>query len=209
VSAQIDAVMSDIGADAVKIGMLHSAELIAAVAGALKRHGVQKIVVDPVMVSKSGDHLLQTEAVDALKTLLLPLATVLTPNLPEASVLLGRNVEKISEMESAVRDLAALGPRAVLLKGGHLEGKQSLDILYRSDTGEVLTLEAERIDTPNSHGTGCTLSSAIAAGLARGLEVEEAVRQGKTYITGALKAGALYQIGHGHGPVHHFYKFWG
>ncbi|GHU17911.1 hydroxymethylpyrimidine/phosphomethylpyrimidine kinase [Spirochaetia bacterium] len=208
VSAQIDAVMSDIGADAVKIGMLHSAELIAAVAESLKRHGVKKIVVDPVMVSKSGDHLLQAEAVDALKTLLLPLATILTPNLPEASVLLGRNVEKISDMEAAARDLAALGPRAVLLKGGHLEGKQSSDLLYQADAPATLTLEAERIDTPNSHGTGCTLSSAIAAGLARGLNVEEAVRQGKAYISGALKAGAEYQIGHGHGPVHHFWRFW-
>jgi hydroxymethylpyrimidine/phosphomethylpyrimidine kinase len=209
VKAQIDAVMGDIGADAVKIGMLHSAELIAVVAEALKRHAVQKIVVDPVMVSKSGDHLLQTEAVDALRTVLLPLATVLTPNLPEASVLLGRKVETASGMEAAVRDLAALGPQAVLLKGGHLEGTQSPDLLYQADIPAAITLEAERIDTPNSHGTGCTLSSAIAAGLARGLEVEEAVRQGKVYISEALKAGALYQIGRGHGPVHHFYRFWG
>ncbi|GHT69199.1 hydroxymethylpyrimidine/phosphomethylpyrimidine kinase [Spirochaetia bacterium] len=208
VSAQIDAVMSDIGADAVKIGMLHSAELIAAVTEALKRHGVKKIVLDPVMVSKSGDHLLQNEAVDALRTVLLPLATVLTPNLPEASVLLGRKVDSAEDMEAAARDLAALGPRAVLLKGGHLEGKQSPDLLYRADTRAAVTLEAERIDTPNSHGTGCTLSSGIAAGLARGLEVEEAVRQGKAYISEALKAGALYQIGHGHGPVHHFWRFW-
>jgi hydroxymethylpyrimidine/phosphomethylpyrimidine kinase len=208
VKAQIDAVMGDIGADAVKIGMLHSAELIAAVAEALKRYGVQKIVVDPVMVSKSGDHLLQTEAVDALRTMLLPLATVLTPNLPEASVLLGRKVDTASEMEAAACDLAALGPQAILLKGGHLEGTQSPDLLYRADTQVALTFEAERIDTPNSHGTGCTLSSAIAAGLARGLEVEEAVRQGKVYISEALRAGALYQTGHGHGPVHHFYKVW-
>jgi hydroxymethylpyrimidine/phosphomethylpyrimidine kinase len=215
VSAQIDAVMSDIGADAVKIGMLHSAELIAAVAEGLKRYNVKKIVIDPVMVSKSGDHLLQTEAVQALKTLLLPLATVLTPNLPEASVLLGRKVEKIADMEDAARDLAALGPRAVLLKGGHLEGKQSPDILYRTGTNGIdggaqpaKIFEAARIDTPNSHGTGCTLSSAIAAFLARGLEIEEAARQAKAYISEALKAGADYQIGHGHGPVHHFYRFW-
>ncbi|GHV46398.1 hydroxymethylpyrimidine/phosphomethylpyrimidine kinase [Spirochaetia bacterium] len=208
VSAQIDAVMDDIGADAVKIGMLHSAELIAAVAGGLKRHGVQKIVVDPVMVSKSGDHLLQTEAVEALRTVLLPLATVLTPNLPEASALLGHGVEKAEDMEAAARELAALGPKAILLKGGHLEGKRSSDLLYRSDTQAAITLEAERIDTPNSHGTGCTLSSATAAGLARGLDVEEAVRQAKAYISGALKAGAEYQIGKGHGPVHHFWRLW-
>jgi hydroxymethylpyrimidine/phosphomethylpyrimidine kinase len=209
VSAQIDAVMSDIGVDAVKIGMLHSAELIAAVAGALKRHDVQKIVVDPVMVSKSGDRLLQTEAVDALKTLLLPLATVLTPNLPEASVLLGRDVERAEDLEAAARDLVSLGPQAVLLKGGHLEGKQSPDLLYRAGAQTVVSFDAERIDTPNSHGTGCTLSSAIAAGLARGLDIEEAVRQGKAYITEALRAGSLYQIGKGHGPVHHFWRFWG
>ncbi|GHV51387.1 hydroxymethylpyrimidine/phosphomethylpyrimidine kinase [Spirochaetia bacterium] len=208
VSAQIDAVMSDIGADAVKIGMLHSAELIAAVTEALKRHGVKKIVLDPVMVSKSGDHLLQNEAVDALKTVLLPLATVLTPNLPEASVLLGRKVDNTEDMEAAARDLAALGPQAVLLKGGHLEGEGSPDILYQTGIEAAEIFKAERIDTPNSHGTGCTLSSSIAAGLARGLEVEEAVRQGKAYISGALKAGALYQIGHGHGPVHHFWRFW-
>jgi hydroxymethylpyrimidine/phosphomethylpyrimidine kinase len=111
-------------------------------------------------------------------------------------------------MEDAARDLAALGPGAVLLKGGHLEGKQSPDILYRADTGSSVTLDAERIDTPNSHGTGCTLSSAIAAFLARGLEVEEAARQGKAYISEALRAGADYRIGHGHGPVHHFCRFW-
>jgi hydroxymethylpyrimidine/phosphomethylpyrimidine kinase len=200
--------MGDIGVDAVKIGMLHSAELIAAVADGLKRYGVKKIVVDPVMVSKSGDHLLQTEAVEALRTILLPLATVLTPNLPEASVLLGRKVEKAEDMEAAARDLAALGPASVLLKGGHLEGKRSPDTLYRSDTQTLLSFEAERIDTPNSHGTGCTLSSAIAAFLARGLEIEEAVRQGKAYISEALRAGAEYQIGGGHGPVHHFWRFW-
>jgi hydroxymethylpyrimidine/phosphomethylpyrimidine kinase len=205
---QIDAVMTDIGTDAVKIGMLHSPDLIAVVAQRLEYYRVKNIVVDPVMVSKSGASLLRDDAVEALKTKLLPLAAVVTPNLPEAAVLLGRPVERAEEMIEACRDIASLGPRAVLLKGGHLAGEKSPDLLYAEDGKLRLTLEGERISTCNTHGTGCTLSSAIAAGLARGLGVEAAVRAAKDYISAAIRAGAGYKLGNGHGPVHHYYAFW-
>jgi hydroxymethylpyrimidine/phosphomethylpyrimidine kinase len=208
IAGQIDAVMTDIGADAVKIGMVYSAEIIAVVAERLVRHGAPNIVVDPVMVSKSGASLLRDEAVEALKTKLLPLAAVVTPNLPEASVLLGRPVERAEDMAEACRDLASLGPRAVLLKGGHLAGEKSPDLLYAEEGKIRLTLEGERIATSNTHGTGCTLSSAIAAGLARGLGVEAAVRAAKDYISAAIRAGAEYRLGKGYGPVHHFHAFW-
>jgi len=205
---QIDAVMADIGSDAVKIGMLHSPEVIEAVAERLAYWRCPNVVVDPVMISKSGDKLLLDDAVSALRERLIPLATLITPNLPEASVLLGRPVEKAEDMEKAARDLADLGPANVLVKGGHLSGDQSFDLLFETATGRMTELPGKRIDTPNSHGTGCTLSSAIAAGLARGMALETAVTQAKTYITGALTAGANYTLGQGHGPVHHFYELW-
>jgi hydroxymethylpyrimidine/phosphomethylpyrimidine kinase len=213
IAEQIDAVMTDIGVDAVKIGMLYSAEIIAVVAERLARYKAPNIVLDPVMVAKSGASLLRDDAVEALKTQLLPLAAVLTPNLPEASALLGRPVEKAEDMPAACADLAGFGPGAVLLKGGHLSGEKSSDFLYvlpgRGEDGKLLlTLEGERIETPNTHGTGCTLSSAIAAGLARGLGIEAAVRAAKDYIAAAIRAGAMYKLGKGYGPVHHFHTFW-
>lgn len=207
IADQLRAVLSDIGADAIKIGMLHSPEVIETVATVLTEFGATNIVLDPVMVAKSGDKLLQDEAVAALKTRLLPLATVLTPNLPEAEVLLGRPVATWEAMDAAAADLADLTAGAVLVKGGHLDTAQSADRL-RLPSGEVFTLASDRIETPNSHGTGCTLSSAIAAGLARGLSVAEAVEAAKTYLTAALRAGADYRLGHGHGPVHHHHLFW-
>ena len=206
IAEQIDAVMTDMGADAVKIGMLHSPEVIAVVAERLRRHKVSKVVVDPVMVSKSGSRLLREDAVEALKTHLLPLAAIITPNLPEAAVLLGRPVEKESDMEAACRDLAKFGA-AVLLKGGHLQG-DSCDLLYADGGKTLVRLESERIVTRNTHGTGCTLSSAIAAGLANGLETAAAVKAAKDYINAAIRAGAQYALGKGHGPVHHYYAFW-
>ncbi|GAB3319158.1 bifunctional hydroxymethylpyrimidine kinase/phosphomethylpyrimidine kinase [Larkinella ripae] len=208
VAEQLKAVLGDIGTDAVKIGMLHSPEVIVQVARTLTEFGVTNIVLDPVMVAKSGDKLLQDEAVDALKTHLLPLASVITPNLPETSVLLGRTVENRDEMPQAAVDLAGFGPDAVLVKGGHLTTDESSDLLYRT-TGEQHWFSTSRIATANSHGTGCTLSSAIAAGLANGLPVEESVSAAKSYLTRALRAGAEYRLGQGHGPVHHFYTFWG
>ena len=208
IGQQIDAVMDDIGVDAVKIGMLHSPEVIEVVAQKLADWHCPNIVVDPVMISKSGNKLLQDDAVQALKERLLPLATIITPNLPEASVLLNRPVETIEEMPAAARDLAAFGSASVLVKGGHLTGSTSCDLLYQKKPDTLAELLGDRINTPNSHGTGCTLSSAIAANLAKGIALEIAVKNAKAYIIGALTAGAAYQTGKGHGPVHHFYDVW-
>jgi hydroxymethylpyrimidine/phosphomethylpyrimidine kinase len=166
------------------------------------------IVLDPVMVAKSGDKLLQDDAAAALKQALIPMADIITPNLPEASVLLDRDITTRSEMPDAARDLADLGCPHVLLKGGHLDGTGSSDLLFSADTGQILELPGKRIHTPNSHGTGCTLSSAICAGLARGMDIPDAVKAAKAYIAGALAAGADYSIGQGHGPVHHFFNLW-
>jgi hydroxymethylpyrimidine/phosphomethylpyrimidine kinase len=160
------------------------------------------------MVAKSGDSLLAAKAVEDLKSHLLPLADLVTPNLPEASVLLGREVSRRDQMADACRDLARLGCRAVYLKGGHLAEGSSLDLLFDAKTGKIIELEGERILTPNSHGTGCTLSSAIAAHLARGLPMTEAVREAKEYLGRALQAGADLTLGRGHGPVHHFHGWW-
>ncbi len=160
------------------------------------------------MISKSGDKLLQDDAVTALKEHLIPLATIITPNLPEASVLLNRSVETFEDMPQAVKDLAKLGCNNILLKGGHLTDNNSCDILYQTNNDYMLELPGERINTPNSHGTGCTLSSAIAANLAKGVNLKAAVKNAKAYIIGALKAGAEYKTGKGHGPVHHFYDLW-
>ncbi len=208
IAQQIDAVVDDIGVDTVKIGMLHSPEVIKAVAQKLMEKKCPNIVLDPVMISKSGDKLLQDDAVTALKEHLIPLATIITPNLPEASVLLNRSVETFEDMPQAVKDLAKLGCNNILLKGGHLTDNNSCDILYQTNNDYMLELPGERINTPNSHGTGCTLSSAIAANLAKGVNLKAAVKNAKAYIIGALKAGAEYKTGKGHGPVHHFYDLW-
>lgn len=208
IGQQIDAVLSDIGTDAVKIGMLHSPEVIVTVARHLKKWGVRNLVLDPVMVAKSGDKLLQDDAVAALKETLIPLADIITPNLPEASVLLGRAVTARADMDQAAKDLAGLGCPHVLLKGGHLSDDTSLDLLFSADTGQVRELPGKRVQTPNSHGTGCTLSSAVCAGLAKGMDMADSVAHAKAYITGALAAGAAFTIGQGHGPVHHFHAFW-
>jgi len=208
IAEQIDAVMTDIGTDAVKIGMLHSPEVIETVAGRLRAHNAPNVVLDPVMVAKSGDKLLQDDAVEALRELLIPMAAIITPNLPEASVLLDQPIRTADEMPDAARALAAFGCRAVLLKGGHLENADSPDILYIRATDDMHPLAARRIDTPNTHGTGCTLSSAVAAGLAAGMEIPGAVTRAKEYISRAIGSAAGYQLGNGHGPVHHFHEFW-
>jgi hydroxymethylpyrimidine/phosphomethylpyrimidine kinase len=208
VRAQLDAVLPDIGCDSVKIGMLFSAELINTVAEDLQRYGVQRIVLDPVMVAQSGDKLVQDEAIDALKRSLIPLADIITPNLPEASVLLGRDIQTGAETLQAAVDLAKLGCGAVLVKGGHLESGDCDDYLYLAKEKRMITFPGKRIATTNNHGTGCTLSSAIAANLAKGETMETAVRLAKDYITAAILAGASYKIGEGHGPVHHFHSFW-
>ena len=209
VARQIDAVLDDIGTDAVKLGMLHSADIVATVADRLRHHRVEQVVVDPVMVAKSGDRLLHDDAVAALATQLLPLATVITPNAPEAAILLQRDaITSLAELEYASLALAGMGPKAVLVKGGHLSGARSVDVLYLADKDVVHRLDAPRIDTPNTHGTGCTMSSAICAYLALGQPVRESVELAKAYMTAAIGAGAGYQLGRGHGPVHHFHTFW-
>ena len=205
---QIEAVFSDMGADAVKIGMLYSAELIEAVAAALEKHGARKIVLDPVMVAQSGDKLLQDDAIEAIKSHLIPLADVVTPNIPEAEVLCGRTLEQRSDIESAAETLARHGSRSILIKGGHGDQNESTDILFLANEKRFVRLTAERIETTNNHGTGCTLSSAIAAYRARGNGIEAAAQKAKTFMNRAIAAGAGYQLGHGHGPVHHFFQWW-
>lgn len=208
IGEQIDAVMGDIGTNAVKIGMLHSPEVIEMVAGKLTQWQCPNVVLDPVMISKSGDNLLRNDAVEALTKHLLPLATVMTPNLPEASVLLGRTIDTPEKMEDAAAALANLGAANVLVKGGHLASGPGIDLLYETESGQTTRYTADRVETKNSHGTGCTLSSAIAAGLARGVDLKTAVAEAKIYITDALKAGADIQTGSGYGPVHHFHAMW-
>jgi hydroxymethylpyrimidine/phosphomethylpyrimidine kinase len=203
VAAQIDAVLSDIGADAVKTGMLASAAIIEVVAAKVREHGLRPLVVDPVMVAKSGDRLLREDAVAALREQLLPLATVLTPNLPEAEVLLGRSLATWDDVRAGAKELVAMGAQAVVMKGGHREGPAT-DILY--DGQEFREYTAARVDTVNTHGTGCTFASAIAAGLARGESLRDAVAMAKAYVTKALQSA--YPLGHGHGPVHHFFRYW-
>lgn len=207
VRAEIDAVFSDLAVNAVKIGMLASPELIRTVAAGLRNYGVSRVVLDPVMVATSGDSLLKSEAVATLRDELFPLASLITPNLPEAGKLLGRTVgETDDDMLAAARELKSLGPKAVLVKGGHGSGAESSD-LYLDGAG-ARWLTAPRHATRNTHGTGCTLSSAIAAGLAKGLDLVAAVAEGKAYVTAAIVAADRLEIGHGHGPVHHFHAWW-
>ncbi len=209
VARQIDCLLADVRIDAVKIGMLATGEIVRVVADALRRHGLTRVVVDPVMVAKSGDRLLDPDAVAALREELLPLAMVVTPNLPEAADLLGRApAARRDEMPEIAAALLALGPRAVLLKGGHLEDAAESPDLLLSAAGS-LTLAAPRIATRNTHGTGCTLSAAIAALLPQRPDLETAVREAKTYLTGALAAADRLSVGGGHGPLHHFHRWWG
>ncbi|WP_341988878.1 bifunctional hydroxymethylpyrimidine kinase/phosphomethylpyrimidine kinase [Azorhizobium sp. AG788] len=207
IGQQMDAVFSDLAVRAVKIGMLSRPQSIAAVAQGLERHGASLIVLDPVMVAASGARLLEDAAVDSLKALLLPMADLITPNLPEAAALLGEAVAADeAAMHAQGERLLRLGAKAVLMKGGHGTGAESVDLLV-TPRG-VSRLPAARHVTRNTHGTGCTLSSAIAAGLAKGRDLAGSVADAKTYITGAIAAADGLDIGHGHGPVHHFYAIW-
>ncbi|HEY4542706.1 MAG TPA: bifunctional hydroxymethylpyrimidine kinase/phosphomethylpyrimidine kinase, partial [Noviherbaspirillum sp.] len=195
----------DIGVDAVKIGMLHDPEVVHVVAQAIRRYQWPRIVLDPVMVAASGDRLIAEETVEVLVRELFPLATVVTPNLDEAALLLQRPIAAADELEQAGADLLALGARAVLLKGGHLPGPQVTDLLLReaAEGRSTLRMEAARIESTNIHGTGCTLSSAIACHLALGKDVPEAVRAARDYVRRALMHGADVRTGHGHGPLNH------
>jgi hydroxymethylpyrimidine/phosphomethylpyrimidine kinase len=201
-AAQIDAVVSDIGVDAVKIGMLHDPEVVEVVAQAIKRHQWRHVVLDPVMVASSGDRLIAEETIAVLLRELFPLVSVVTPNLDEASLLLGRTLASEADLAPAAADLIGLGAQAVLLKGGHLPGEQVVDILQ--ERGQPpLAMRAERLQSRNTHGTGCTLSSAIASHLALGSPLEEAVRLARAYIYQAISSGADVQTGRGHGPLNH------
>jgi hydroxymethylpyrimidine/phosphomethylpyrimidine kinase len=200
--AQIEAVVEDIGVDAVKIGMLHSPEVVHVVAWAIRHYGLKKVVLDPVMVATSGDRLIAAQTVQVLVRELFPLVTVITPNLDEVELLLGKIIAGVDALEPAARELLALGAKAVLLKGGHLKGDQVVDVLLQPAL-PTLRMASTRIESRNVHGTGCTLSSAIAAHLALGLDLPHAVSQARAYILKAIAAGADVRTGHGHGPLNH------
>ena len=205
VEAQVDAVMADIGADAVKTGMLPGADIIRCVAQRLELHDIATAVVDPVLVNRAGTRLFDDDALDAMRSTLFPKATVVTPNTHEASLLTGLDINTQDDLKNAAKALVEeLGARNALVKGGRMGGSAT-DVLY--DGSDFLTFTSERIDTPNNHGTGCTLASAIAAGLARGLALPVAVQQAKDYVTAAMRAS--FPVGRGHGPLNHFHELWG
>jgi hydroxymethylpyrimidine/phosphomethylpyrimidine kinase len=208
VKKQIEAVLSDIGADAVKIGMLFSADLITVVAAMLKKYRPSNIVLDPVITAQSGDKLLQDGAAETMIADLFPLADIVTPNLPETEALLGRKLNDMDSLREAAAAIALSGCGNVLIKGGHCQSMKSMDLLYMSGEDRTVLLAENRIQTKNSHGTGCALSSAIASFLAKGYDMEAAVKNAKAYITSAIRHGARFILGKGNGPVHHFFKFW-
>jgi hydroxymethylpyrimidine/phosphomethylpyrimidine kinase len=206
VTAQLNAVFDDLDIAAVKIGMVAQLSTIEAIAAVLSRKAPKHVVLDPVMVATSGDRLLSMDAVSALRERLIPLASLITPNLPEAASLLG---DPVATDETAIasqgKRLLAMGARAVLIKGGHGQGSESIDFLFYGS--DMIALPAPRVATKNTHGTGCSLSSAIAAGLAKGETLEQAVRGAKIWITAAIEAADSLGVGHGHGPIHHFHRF--
>lgn len=209
VTGQIRSVLDDIGADAIKIGMLHSSELIHAVRDTIAGYPIKNIVLDPVMVATSGDPLLEPDAVATLRDELMPHVRIITPNIPEAELLLGEKIESQESLPDTARRLSELcGGVSVLLKAGHLRDPELTDVFYNAESGRHIILRSRRCDTANTHGTGCTLSSAFAAFLAHGNDLDRAARLAKDYITAAIEAGAEYTIGHGNGPVHHFHAFW-
>ena len=224
-AAQIESLFADVRVDAVKIGMVNTADTASVIADALRRFKPKLVVLDPVMAAKSGDALLMPDAVAVVRDELVPLATVITPNLPEAGMLVGGAAPRtVEEMRGALGALYGLGPEWVLLKGGHLEGEASVDLLF--DGESVTEMAAERVETDNTHGTGCTLSAALTAlaahnfaaasdsasdsagGKAQGARMVEAAQGAKDYLTGALRCAGRLDVGRGHGPVHHFYRLW-
>lgn len=208
VTGQIRSVLDDIGTDAIKIGMLHSSELIMGIKNTLMQYDIKNIVLDPVMVATSGDKLLQDDAISTLKNELIPFVRVITPNIPEAEILLGKKIKSQQDLPMMIRELSANHKVSVLLKAGHLTEEKLTDVFYNAETDEILELTSDRVFTVNTHGTGCTFSSAIAAYLAHGLSLNDAVKEAKEYMKSAILEGAKYEIGKGHGPVHHFFKFW-
>ena len=203
---QIDAVLSDIGADAVKIGMLHSAEVVNLVADKLEKYGIRNVVLDPVMVSTSGHRLIEESAIEHIQKRLLPLARVITPNIPEAEILSGCKISNEADFPKIAKLLVQNNQGvSVLLKAGHLTGDDLVDYFFNAEDGTTTQLPSKRVYTRNTHGTGCTLSSAFAAALARGENLTSAAISAKKYIEQAIISGAEYEIGHGHGPVNHFF----
>ncbi len=207
IEEQLHAILEDIEISTVKIGMLHSPDVIRLVGAVLSRYPIEKVVLDPVMVAKSGHCLLQPEAIAELKKFGFSRATVLTPNLQECSQLLGRQIMTKEDMEKSALELAKMGSQSVIVKGGHLTGESCEDCLAFPN-GETYWFSSPRITTKNCHGTGCTFSSAIAAYLAKECTILEAVQKAKIYLTNALQASADWELGHGHGPVHHFHYLW-
>lgn len=206
ISGQIRSVLSDIGADAVKIGMLHGVDVIRAVRSSLEPFKITNMVLDPVMVSTSGHRLIEENAIQTLTQELIPMARVITPNIPEAEVLSGEKISSQKEFERISGKLSCGGTVSVLMKAGHLDDADVADLFYNAEKDTFLELHSKRVDTANTHGTGCTLSSAIASYLAQGYSLDDAVKAAKEYITRALVSGAEYSVGHGHGPVNHFFK---
>jgi hydroxymethylpyrimidine/phosphomethylpyrimidine kinase len=202
IRAQIDAVVEDIGVQAAKTGMLASAKIIEAVSDAIRELGIRNLVVDPVMVAKGGARLLHNDAIAALYRHLLPLAAVVTPNIPEAEVLLGRALATLDDRRQAARDLVALGPRVAVVKGGHASESDAIDVYW--DGSEMVELAARRIQTRNTHGSGCAFSAAITAGLAKGQDPLAAVRAAKAFISGAIEHSL--ELGGGHGPVNPMFR---
>jgi hydroxymethylpyrimidine/phosphomethylpyrimidine kinase len=202
VRAQIEAVAEDIGVDAVKLGMLANGAIVTVVAAAIRSLKLPNVVLDPVMVAKGGERLLEDDAVTAIRTGLLPLVDVITPNVPEAEVLAGITIGSLDDMRTAAHRILELGPRVVLVKGGHLPGPESIDLAVT--TRESFELRGPRVDTTSTHGTGCTLASAIAANLALGLETREALSRAREYVQGAILHAP--RIGGGHGPLNHFWR---
>ncbi len=208
IDAQIRAVLDDIGVEAIKIGMLHSKEVVLTLVAVLEDYGCENVVFDPVMVATSGDPLIENEAIEVIKEALLPNVRVITPNIPEAEILLGKKIRGNTEVAEAARQLSVDYSLSVLVKAGHLEGKELTDVLWDDQGQTMFQYTNKRITTQNTHGTGCTLSSAIVAYLAQGLSLDDAVLQAEKYLHTAIEAGSKYKIGKGHGPVHHFHKFW-
>lgn len=206
VEAQLQSIVSDIGADAIKIGMLHRKEVIEVIAKQLPVN--IPVILDPVMIAKGGSALLKQDAIEAMRILLFPRATLITPNIPEAEALLGYKIANEAIMQKAAKDLCRLGSKAVLLKGGHLESDRISDCLYVAEKDQYFWFPKMKIKTENTHGTGCTLSAAITAYLAKGNNLVEAVTLATDYLFHAIGAGKYYHLGHGHGPVHHFYALW-
>ena len=204
---QIEAVLSDIGADAVKVGMLHSSEVVELVAEMVDKFAIRNLVLDPVMVATSGHRLIEESAIQTLREVLIPRARVITPNIPEAEILAGITITSSTQFPEVARTLSMGGRVSVLLKAGHLTDECVEDLFYNAEEDTFTRLPSERVSTPNTHGTGCTLSSALAAAIARGEGLTEAARSAKDYIAAAIRSGADYQIGHGHGPVDHFFAF--